>query len=76
MRDRLLLARDLLADDGSIFLQISDENLHHIREIMDEIFGSQNFIAIITFQTATNQNTNSIQRLYDHIVWYGKTDHP
>ena len=76
LRDRLLLARDLLADEGSIFLQISDDNLHHIREIMDEIFGPQNFIAIITFQTATNQNTNTIQRLYDHIVWYGKTDHP
>ncbi|MGH2368848.1 MAG: DNA methyltransferase, partial [Chloroflexota bacterium] len=46
LRDRLLLARDLLADTGSVFVQISDENLHHVRELMDEIFGSKNFVSI------------------------------
>ena len=48
LRDRLLLSRDLLNSSGSIFVQISDENLHHVREIMDEIFGSENFVGLIT----------------------------
>ena len=43
LRDRLLLCRDLLAPSGSIFVQISDENLHHVRELMDEVFGAENF---------------------------------
>ena len=47
LRDRLLLARDLLTNSGSIFVQISDENVHHVREIMDEVFGEQNFQAQI-----------------------------
>jgi len=74
MRDRLLLAKQLLHENGSIFVQISDENVHHVRELMDEIFGSENFVALIAFKTATNQNAKRIQRLYDYLVWYGKTD--
>src|SRR5256885_13834766 len=50
MRDRLLLTRDLLTPSGSVFVQISDENLHHVRELMDEVFGAENFCAIVTFQ--------------------------
>src|ERR1022692_4191604 len=50
LRDRLLLARELLAPSGSIFVQISDENLHHVREIMDEVFGSNNFVSVVVFQ--------------------------
>jgi adenine-specific DNA-methyltransferase len=76
LRDRLLLARELLTESGSIFVQISDENLHHVREVMDEVFGAENFIAVITFQTATNQNTKTIQRLHDYLLWYGKTETP
>ncbi len=76
LRNRLLLAKDLLSETGSIFVQINDENLHHIRELMDEIFGHQHFVAIITYQTATNQNTKTIQRLHDYLIWYSKTDHP
>ena len=76
LRDRLLLAKDLLSDTGSIFVQMNDENLHHVREIMDEVFGPQNFIAIITYQTATNQNTKTIQRLHDYLIWYSKTNNP
>ena len=72
LRKNLLLARELLHESGSCFLQISDENLHHVREIMDEVFGSEKFIAIITFQTAANQNTNTIQRLFDYLLWYAK----
>src|SRR5205807_2939209 len=70
LRDRLLLCRELLAPTGSVFVQISDENLHHVREVMDEVFGRANFVAVIAFQTATNQNTKTIQRLYDYLVWY------
>ena len=73
LRDRLLLAREMLHESGSIFVQISDDNLHHVREIMDEVFGPQNFIALISFKTATNQNANRIQKLYDYLVWYGKS---
>ncbi|SIM31197.1 site-specific DNA-methyltransferase [Cuniculiplasma divulgatum] len=76
LRDRLLLAKDLLSETGSIFVQMNDENLHHVREIMDEVFGNQNFVAIITYQTATNQNTKTIQRLHDYLIWYSKTDNP
>lgn len=72
LRDRLLLARDLLHPSGSIFVQISDENLHHVRELMDEVFGAKNFVANVAFQTATNQNTKTIQRLYDYVVWYAR----
>lgn len=71
-RDRLLLARELLSDSGSLFVQIGDVNLHHLRELMDEVMGHENFVAIITFQTAANQNANTIQRLFDHLIWYSK----
>src|SRR5438046_1364357 len=53
LRDRLLLARELLTPSGSIFVQISDENLHHVRELMDDVFGSENFVAIIPFRKKT-----------------------
>ena len=46
LRDRLLLARELLHESGSVFVQISDENLHHVREIMDEVFGVENFVSV------------------------------
>ncbi len=71
LRDRLLLAKELLHESGSIFVQISDENMHHVREIMDEVF-DKNFVGIITYQTAANQNTKTIQRLFDHIIWYAR----
>ena len=70
LRNRLLLARDLLSESGSVFVQISDENLHHVREIMDEIFGSENFISIITFRTAIS--TNMIFDISDYLIWYAK----
>src|SRR5690606_6053923 len=53
LRDRLLLARELLHESGSVFVQISDENVHHVREIMDEVFGNENFISIISFMKTT-----------------------
>ena len=55
LRDRLLLAREMLADSGSCFVQISDENLHHVRELMDEAFGQRNFVSVISIRKTTSQ---------------------
>ena len=73
LRDRLMLARELLADSGSVFVQISDENLHHVRELCDEIFGASNFIALIPFRKKTMPlGATYLERMHDYIVWYGK----
>jgi adenine-specific DNA-methyltransferase len=72
MRDRLLLARELLIPSGSIFVQISDENLHHVREVMDEVFGAENFVSQVSFQTTTGFETNTLASLGDFILWYAK----
>jgi len=73
LRDRLLLARDLLHESGSCFVQISDENLHHVRGLMDEVFGPENFKGLICFSKTTG--LESVQRLsgqLDYLLWYGK----
>ena len=73
LRDRLLLANELLSESGSIFVQISDENLHHVRELMDEVFGVENFVSVISFQTTSGfAETNGLSRMGDYLVWYGK----
>lgn len=72
LRNRLLLARELLSDSGSVFVQISDENLHHVREICDEVFGSHNFISIIKFQKTGSLASNLMSSTTDYLVWYGK----
>ena len=72
LRDRLLLSKDLLHESGSVFVQISDENLHHVREVMDEIFGVENFVAVITFVKATAQTTDLLSSNADYIVWYAR----
>lgn len=72
LRDRLLVARELLSDSGSVFIQISDENIHHIREILDEVFGKENFISIISFTSTSGFETSTISRSGDYIIWYGK----
>ena len=72
MRDRLLLARELLADSGSCFVQISDENLHHVREIMDEVFGVENFFALITFKKTLPLGSKGLAGISDYLLWYGK----
>ena len=71
LRDRLLLARELLHETGSIFVQISDENVHHVREIMDEVFGPENFVRLITFQKTSGQETKLLASTSDFILWYG-----
>ncbi len=73
LRDRLLLARELLSDSGSVFVQISDENVHHVREIMDEVFGCENFIASLIFQKTTSSTNNLISGVCDYNLWYSKS---
>ncbi len=72
LRNRLLLARDMLNESGSVFVQISDENHHHVRELMDEIFGSDNFINVIMFQKTGFLGSQFLDSTYDFIIWYGK----
>jgi adenine-specific DNA-methyltransferase len=73
LRDRLLLAKELLHDSGSIFVQISEENLHHVRELMDEIFGEDKHIGTIVYATSTGRTTTHLAAVNDFVVWYGKS---
>ena len=73
LRDRLVAARDLLTESGSIFVQISDENVHLVRSLMDEVYGSENFIGQIIFQkTGGFAPSGSIPSIGDYLLWYGK----
>jgi adenine-specific DNA-methyltransferase len=72
LRNRLLLARELLSENGSVFVQISDENVHHIRELCDEVFSKENFCRLITFQKTSGQETNVLASTVDFIIWYAK----
>ena len=72
LRDRLLLARELLTESGSVFVQISDENLHHVREVMDEVFGAENFVAVIAVQKTGSQAGQLLGITLDYLIWYAK----
>lgn len=72
LRDRLLLARELLHESGSIFVQISDENLHHVREVMDEVFGSDNLVALVTFAKTSAQSADLLPCVSDYLLWFAK----
>ena len=72
LRDRLAVARDLLTDSGSIFVQIGDENVHRVRAVMDEVFGEENFVSLIQFRTASTKPTKTISNICDFILWYAK----
>jgi adenine-specific DNA-methyltransferase len=72
LRDRLLITRDLLLTSGSVFVQISNENLHHVRELLDEVFGARNFISIITFVKTTGASGDLIGSTSDYLLWYAK----
>ena len=74
LRDRLLLARELLADSGSCFVQIGDENLHYIRELMDEVFGRNNLVSTISFSKTTGFSGRYLSSVTDYLVWYAR-DH-
>jgi adenine-specific DNA-methyltransferase len=72
LRDRLLLARELLTPSGSIFVQISDENLHHVREVMDEVFGAENLCSLITFAKTTSATAELLGATADYLLWYAR----
>jgi len=70
LRDRLLLARDLLHESGSCFVQIGDENVHLARTVMDEVFGSKNFIAQVNFKSMQALGQSGLAKVYDYLIWY------
>lgn len=72
LRDRLHLARELLNSSGSIFVQISDENLHHMKEVLDEVFGSENFFSLITLKKLSPLGTGGMANVADYILWFAK----
>lgn len=72
LRDRLTVARDLLTDSGSIFVQIGDENVHRVRAVLDEVFGEENFVSLITFKKTVYQATDYLPNIFDHILWYAR----
>lgn len=73
LRDRLTVARDLLTDSGSIFLQIGDENVHRVRAVMDEVFGEDNFLNLITCRVSSGTTRDrSLKSTSDYLIWYAK----
>ena len=74
LRDRLTVARDLLTDSGSVFVQIGDENVHLVRCLLDEVFGANNFVSLITFRKTSSATSDGLPGIADYILWYSK-DH-
>ncbi len=72
LRDRLLLARDLLASSGSVFVQIGDENVHRAALVLDDIFGSKNKMATISYATTSGSSTSYLPQVSDYLLWYAK----
>lgn len=73
LRDRLLLAKELLHESGSIFVQISDENVHHVREILTEVFGPENFICQIGFRTSMTKPSTGLNNVFDYVLWFSRS---
>ena len=72
LRDRLTVARDLLTDSGSVFVQIGDENVHRVRALMDEVFGPDNFVSVITIKKTAVQTDLAISSVSDYLIWFCK----
>ena len=72
LRDRLLLAREMLAESGSCFVQISDENVHRVRCLMDEVFGDENFVSLISYATTSGLGNRNLETAGDYIIWYAR----
>jgi adenine-specific DNA-methyltransferase len=70
LRDRLAVAKDLLTESGSVFVQIGDENVHLVRSLIDEVFGSENFLGQIAFTKTGGFSSSRLDRIYDFILWY------
>ncbi len=73
LRDRLTVARDLLTESGSIFVQIGDENVHRVRALMDEVFGEENCISVITLKKTAGQDERLLNNVADYIIWFGRS---
>ncbi|HET8549102.1 MAG TPA: site-specific DNA-methyltransferase [Bryobacteraceae bacterium] len=73
LRDRLKVARDLLTETGSVFVQISDENVHHVREVMDDVFGRDCFVVTIVVKKKGSQKSSMLDPVNDYILWYGRS---
>jgi adenine-specific DNA-methyltransferase len=74
LRDRLTVARDLLAETGSIFVQIGDENVHRVRAVMAEVFGDSNFVAEIVFQKTSSTSSDELSGVFDCLLWFAKSE--
>ena len=72
LRDRLLLAKELLHESGSIFVQISDKNVHLVRNLLDEIFGQECFVCQIGFRTTMTKPTKTLNNVFDYVLWFSK----
>ena len=72
LRDRLLLARELLSESGSVFVQIGDENVHRVAVAMDEIFGAENRVATISYATTGGSSANTLPQVADYLLWYAR----
>jgi adenine-specific DNA-methyltransferase len=72
LRERFIVSKELLADTGSIFVQISDENVHHVRKLLDEVFGADNFVGSIVYKTAIGMTAREIDNVFDYVIWYAR----
>ena len=72
LRDRLTVARDLLTESGSVFVQIGDENVHRVRAVMDEVFGEKNFIVTIKFSKTSGLGGKFLDETFDYLIWFAK----
>lgn len=72
LRERLLLCRELLNRTGSLFLQIGEENLHHVRTLLDEVFGEENFVSLISFRKTSAFPGRLLRGVSDYLLWYAK----
>lgn len=72
LRDRLITTRELLTESGSCFVQISDENVHLVRNLMDEVFESDNFVSQIAFRTSMTKPGKGLNNVFDYVIWYAK----
>ena len=73
LRDRLTVARDLLSESGSIFVQIGDENVHRVRAVMDEVFGDENCVSVITLKKTAGQDERLLNNVADYIIWFARS---
>jgi adenine-specific DNA-methyltransferase len=72
LRDRLVVARDLLTDSGSIFVQIGEENVHRVRGVLDEVFGDENFVSQVVFRKTTGKGSQGLDSTYDVLLWFAR----